>query len=170
MIEARQGTLDAARKTLADAQAATSGEGGALHGGMARPSTAGDKQTVQVMIQELQAMILRAEGQRDAALELLASAAKTDDALLFEYGPPVPVKPVHELYGDILLNDAFHLLNGQLAEGESRNLDKIESDLKEAKKQYEKAMEKCPKRWLSSVGVSRAEEELGLVQSIRGGH
>ncbi len=170
MIEAHQGKLDAARKTLAEAQAATSGEGGALHGGMARPSTANDKQTAQVMIQELQAVIMRAEGKRDAALELLAAAAKIEDGLSFEYGPPVPVKPVHELYGDMLLTDGFNELMRPASEGAPRNLDKIESELKEAKKQYEKAMERCPKRWLSSVGVSRAEEELGRVQGIRGGH
>ena len=57
-----------------------------------------------LMRAQLQALI-EAAGKNDArALALLRDAAAADlDQILTHFGPPVPFKPPHELYGEMLL-------------------------------------------------------------------
>ena len=56
--------------------------------------------------------------------------------LVFEFGPPVPVKPAHELYGEVLL-----------AEGRAPA----------ARKEFERALERCPGRKLSLRGLAQTK-------------
>ena len=52
---------------------------------------------------QLEALILQAEGRRTEALGLLAEATELEEQESFGFGPPVPVQPSHELYGELLL-------------------------------------------------------------------
>lgn len=51
----------------------------------------------------LEAVIAERAGEGDRALKLVAEAAADYDAIPFDFGPPVPVKPPHELLGEMLL-------------------------------------------------------------------
>jgi len=57
----------------------------------------------QVVEQEFQAAIRLRSGETEAALASMQHAARLQEALTFEFGPPFPVKPVHELLGEMLL-------------------------------------------------------------------
>ena len=85
------------------------------------------------MEQELQALILFAEGRTAEALALLAEATTAEEARPLEYGPPSVVKPSHELMGEMLLA-----------------LDRPA----EARVQFTKALERAPRRTLSLVGLA----------------
>ena len=101
------------------------------------PSAAGggDKRTAQVMAQQLEAILLFSEGRREEALVLARQAAVVEDGMSFESGPPVPVKPAHELVGEMLM------------------------DLrrpKEAIPAFETSLQRNPRRALSLLGLGRA--------------
>ena len=70
----------------------------------------------------------------------LAMTAAAEDALTFEFGPPIPVKPAHELYAEFLL-----------ASGRP----------KEAREQFEKALARAPRRALAMQGLAKAAEQNG---------
>jgi predicted Zn-dependent protease len=87
------------------------------------------------MAQQLEAALLFTEGRREEALVLARQAAVVEDSLSFEFGPPIPVKPAHELVGEMLM------------------------DLrrpKEAIPEFEAALKRTPKRALSLLGLARA--------------
>jgi len=69
-----------------------------------RAGTAGDTRASQVMAQQLEAVLLFSEGRREEALVLARQAAVVESGLSFEFGPPVPVKPAHELVGEMLMD------------------------------------------------------------------
>jgi tetratricopeptide (TPR) repeat protein len=142
MVEIHQGQTEAARKSLAEAQAKmAAGASGAMPqmAGMPMAESPNDKKSAEIMVHELEALLLRADGKKDAALKMLADAAAAEDAMTFEFGPPVPVKPAHELYGEVLL---------------------AAGNFKEAQKQFQKTLERCPKRRLALQGLARAEQGL----------
>ena len=64
----------------------------------------GDKRAAQIMAQQLEAVLLFSEGRREEALVLARQAAVVEGGLSFEFGPPVPVKPAHELVGEMLMD------------------------------------------------------------------
>ncbi len=75
------------------------------HGGAPAPAPAmgeGDK-GVQVMHKELQALIAQAKGQTDQAIALLTEATKIEETMRAPNGAADPVKPSHELLGEVLL-------------------------------------------------------------------
>jgi len=95
----------------------------------------GDKRAAQVMAQQLEAVLLFSEGRREEALVLARQAAVVEDGISFEFGPPVPVKPAHELVGEMLM------------------------DLrrpKEAIPAFEMSLKRNPRRALSLLGLGRA--------------
>lgn len=95
----------------------------------------GDKKVSAVMAQQLEAALLFTEGRREEALVLARQASVVEDGLSFEFGPPVPVKPAHELAGEMLM------------------------DLrrpKEAMEEFQASLKKAPKRALSLLGLARA--------------
>ena len=103
--------------------------------GLPTAGAAGDPRVPQVMAQQLEAAILFSEGRREEALVLARQAAVVEASLSFEFGPPVPVKPVNEQVGEMLM------------------------DLrrpKEAMEAFELALKRTPRRALSLLGLARA--------------
>jgi tetratricopeptide (TPR) repeat protein len=94
-----------------------------------------DKRVTAVMAQQLEATIIFAEGRRDEGLVLARQAAAVEDLLSFDFGPPVPVKPAHELIGDLLMDVRRPA---------------------EAMAEYRAALKKTPRRALSLLGLYRA--------------
>jgi len=93
----------------------------------------------QVLQKSLQAFIEADRGNTEKARALFDEATAAEAAMPLEYGPPVIVKPSHELYGEVLLN-----------------LGRPE----EARAQFEKALERAPRRSLSLAGLARAAQAL----------
>ena len=94
-----------------------------------------DKRAAQVMAQQLEAVLLFSEGRREEALVLARQAAVVEDGMSFEFGPPMPVKPAHELVGEMLM------------------------DLRrprEAIPAFETSLKRNPRRALSLLGLGRA--------------
>ncbi len=89
----------------------------------------------EIMEHELDALIHSAVGHTAQALDLMKQATEWEDNMSFAYGPPVPVKPSHELYGEMLLE------LGRLAE---------------ARDQFAQALDRAPRRALSLLGLARA--------------
>ena len=97
----------------------------------------------EVMALELEALVRLAEGKAIGATQLMQSAVAAEDELSLDYGPPYPVKPAHELFGEILLE-----------------LDRPE----EAREQFEQALDRAPRRSLSLLGLARSTAKLGDFQ------
>jgi hypothetical protein len=103
--------------------------------GLPAAGAGGDPRVPQVMAQQLEALLLFSEGRREEALVLARQAAVVEAGLPFEFGPPVPVKPVNEQVGEMLM------------------------DLrrpKEAMEAFELSLKRNPKRALSLLGLARA--------------
>jgi tetratricopeptide (TPR) repeat protein len=90
---------------------------------------------------ELDALLHLDAGETDKALAAAAEAARADEQLPYEYGPPWPVvKPSGELYGEILLG-----------------LDRPA----EAQEEFEKSLYAAPGRSLSLLGLVQAANRAG---------
>jgi tetratricopeptide (TPR) repeat protein len=103
--------------------------------GLPTAGVGGDPRVPQVMAQQLEAMLLFSEGRREEALVLARQAAIVEAGLPFEFGPPLPVKPVNEQVGEMLM------------------------DLrrpKEAMEAFELSLTRTPRRVLSLLGLARA--------------
>ena len=103
--------------------------------GLPVAGSGGDRRVAAVMAQQLEASLLFIEGRREEGLVLARQAAVVEDSLAFEFGPPIPVKPAHELAGEMLM------------------------DLrrpKEAMPEFEASLKRTPKRALSLLGLARA--------------
>ena len=74
-----------------------------------------------------------AAGDNKKALQLIKQATAVEDEMPLSYGPPSPVKPSHELFGELLLEA------GQPAE---------------ARDEFERALERAPRRALSLLGLA----------------
>ena len=81
-----------------------------------------------IMIGQLEAAILFAEGKREDALQRAADAVAAERGLSFEYGPPRSPKPPAELYADLLMK--------------AERFD-------EARKLYEETLQRTPGRTLA---------------------
>ena len=90
---------------------------------------------VKVMKNQLSAMKLLAEGHVDEGIALLRETASVEGAMPFSAGPVLPVKPTHELFGEVLLS-----------------LGKRD----EARRQFTLALERAPNRRLSLAGLRQA--------------
>jgi len=99
-----------------------------------------------VMAKELEAKILFSKGEVDRALALAREAASAEDSLNFEFGPPVVVKPAHELLGEMLL--------------EAKRAD-------DARKEFEAALSKTPARSLTVLGLARSAAQSGDASAAR---
>ena len=117
------------------------------HAGCATPmNNPADTSASRVMEKELEGLIAWKLGRNDEALELLREATVLEDAMSFEFGPPIVVKPSHELFGEQLLAS-----------------DRAE----EALRHFEAALERAPRRTLSLLGKAQAAEKLGLTALAR---
>jgi tetratricopeptide (TPR) repeat protein len=94
----------------------------------------------KILSDELNASMLAAKGARHSIAEKdLADAAAAADKLPYGFGPPDPVKPVHELWGDVFL---------RLGQPE------------EARRQFQLSLDQNPGRKLSLAGLRQAGEKL----------
>ncbi len=123
LAEARE--CAAAAKKLVASPGRTSSETAMSMPRAEPPST---NKLVQIMVSQLDAAILGAGGKASDGFAILAQAAADEDALTFEFGPPMPPKPTHELYGELLLKA-----------GKTR----------EAQQQFQRALQRAPGRRLS---------------------
>ena len=99
-----------------------------------------------LMADQLQALLLQAQGDAEAALSVMEEAADEVETLPLRYGPPRPVKPVHELYGDMLL---------------------AADRPAEAQAQYRTALDRAPRRAQATLGWARAAEAAGDMETAR---
>jgi tetratricopeptide (TPR) repeat protein len=100
----------------------------------------GDARVVSVMEKEMAALLSMADGKSKEAIDQMKAAINIENNTPFEFGPPSPPKPAHELLGEILLS----LGQPQLA-----------------RVQFELALQRAPKRALSLLGLARAYVALG---------
>ena len=94
-----------------------------------------------VMLLELRALIQRAQGNADAAIQLLYQAADIEFAMPRRFGPPWPPKPSHELLGELLAEQGKH---------------------DAARQQFKIALSLAARRSKSVLGLARASAALGL--------
>lgn len=88
-----------------------------------------------ILEQELRALLQQAGGDAAGAIGLLQEAGKLEDAMPFEFGPPVTVKPSHELLGEVLLQAGRP---------------------HEAEVEFTRALRLAPKRTRSLIGLAHA--------------
>jgi tetratricopeptide (TPR) repeat protein len=88
-----------------------------------------------ILEKELRGALLQARGDVNGAVALLREAGAREDVMPFEFGPPVTVKPSHELLGEVLLQG-----------GRSR----------EAEVEFTRALRLAPKRARALIGLARA--------------
>jgi hypothetical protein len=89
---------------------------------------------------ELRGILQQADGKVTDAVTSLRQAAALEDAMPFEFGPPVTVKPPHELLGEVLLQA-----------GRPR----------EAEVEFTRALRLAPKRTRSLIGLARGAAAAG---------
>jgi len=109
----RQGQLATAEKMeallLAKAKAAPGGDamGGAHadHGGAPAPAAGGGDggKSVRIMAREMSALIAMAKNDKDRAVSLLQEAVQIEESMRPPNGAADPIKPSHELLGEVLL-------------------------------------------------------------------
>jgi tetratricopeptide (TPR) repeat protein len=88
-----------------------------------------------ILDRQVRALLMLEDGKRNEALSLLREAARLEDAIPLEFGPPDVVKPTHELIGEVLLGF------GQAAE---------------AQREFVRALALAPGRARSLLGLGRA--------------
>jgi predicted Zn-dependent protease len=136
--------LAEARKNLVQLQGLikkSSEGGGETHHGMAATRNYPlDQKILEIIVDELDASILYAEGKKEEAIERMKKTATEESGLTFEFGPPDIVKPSHELLGEMLLE-----------------MNKAQ----EAQSYFELALERAPRRVLSLKGLALAAKEAG---------
>ena len=93
-----------------------------------------------ILEQELRAALLLDAGDGEAAVDLMTKATGAEDTMPVAFGPPILVKPAHELFGELLLE-----------------LDRPA----EARRQFERALQLAPKRAASLLGLARAASAAG---------
>lgn len=95
---------------------------------------------------ELGAVIRWAKGQKDEALQFAKEATEAEKSMAAPSGPPEPIKPAFELYGEMLL-DAGRA--------------------KEAVQAFEQSLLRTPKRTPSVLGLARAAAAAGDSSTAR---
>jgi tetratricopeptide (TPR) repeat protein len=114
--------------------------------GAARQHAAAGDDELQLPVLQLEGLLRLDAGKTDAALDALRRAAEREGEMPLDFGPPWPVKPSHELLGDVLL--------------------RLERPA-EAQRQYEAALERYPGRALSTWGRARAAAAAGHAEAAR---
>jgi tetratricopeptide (TPR) repeat protein len=89
---------------------------------------------------ELGAVVRWAKGQKEEALQFAKEAAEAEKTMAAPSGPPEPIKPAFELYGELLMEAGR---------------------AKEAALAFEQALLRTPKRTPSVLGLARAAAASG---------
>ena len=133
LAQATQGDAEAAQASLAALRAARAAEAQAAKGPGSYASTG---RYLEIMEGLLDGAIANARGDVEGALAKVGEAARSYDAMPFDFGPPATIKPPHELAGDILAAAGRHA---------------------EAAREYSTALKWAPRRALSVGGLADAE-------------
>ena len=96
--------------------------------------------TSRIVELEMRALLALDAADTDGALKQLEAAAALEDDLPFAFGPPVPVKPAHELLADVLRRSG---------------------NPSAAIAHYDRALERTPGRAVTLLGLARAAEAVG---------
>ena len=94
-----------------------------------------DRQAGQVLSTALEGLLFLKQNNTPKGLQLIQEATKMEDLLPYTYGPPFPIKPAHELAGEVFL--------------ELNQNDK-------AKREFELALDRAPQRALALEGLARS--------------
>lgn len=118
------------------------------HGAAPKPAAPGPGgndagKSVRIMHKELSAVIAQAKGQADAAVKLLQEAVAIEESMRPPNGAADPVKPSHELLGEVLLQAGKHA---------------------EAATAFEASLLRMPNRARSLMGAVRAHAGAGNKQ------
>jgi tetratricopeptide (TPR) repeat protein len=112
----------------------------------AKPATAYRGKVIAVGEKELEAAMALAEGDDDTAEQFFIEATALEAALNAPSGPPLPMKPSFEMYGEFLLE---------------------QGRLEEAEVQFKKALARTPNRTKSVQGLERALSKPADTASLR---
>ena len=126
--------LPAAQKSLAALSARHTGS-----------ETSDDTQTssyLAILRDDLGGMLAIGEGKPQAGVDAIRRAARRYETLAFDFGPPVPIKPPHELLGEQLLK---------------------QGNTTDARTAFGTALKNAPRRTRSLLGRARAESAGGDV-------
>ncbi len=126
-------------KTSASTKKESGGGSHAGHGGAPAPPSEEDQST-KVMHQELAALVALERGKKSEAVDLLRKAVSLEETMRPPNGAADPVKPSHELLGEVLLE------TGSPAE---------------AAKAFEASLLRMPNRARSLLGSARAHAAAG---------
>ncbi len=96
-----------------------------------------------IVLEQVEALQLAANGKQDEAIALLEKAAAAEQAMAFEFGPPAVEKPSFELLGDQLM------AAGRAADAETA---------------YRTALEHTPGRSRTLEGLLAAQKKLGKTE------
>jgi tetratricopeptide (TPR) repeat protein len=145
----QKGDLDSARSILKAMQEQSSRwvapENGAPVRGVYSPS--GDsRKAPEIAQQELEALVLAADGHNEEALAVLQKAAAVEETMPFAFGPPEVAKPTFELIGELLL--------------------KMQRPA-DARKAFETSLDRAPERTSSLMGLMRAAQAQGDVSAAQ---
>jgi tetratricopeptide (TPR) repeat protein len=124
--------LPAARKSLTALSA--------LHNASKAGSDTQAASYLGILEDDLGGMLTIKQGKLDAGVDIILRATRHYEALPFDFGPPVPIKPPHELLGEQLLKQ------GKAAD---------------ARAAFETALKSAPRRTQSLLGRARAESAGG---------
>ena len=131
--------MQTARDSLEKAAAKTDPAHAAMPG-MAYPTDPSSLGRLKILSDEITALIRHKEGDSGAAIELLRVAAKLEDSLPFEFGPPFIDKPSYELLGEILLEA---------------------KQPRDARAAFETALRRTPDRTSALTGLMKAAAQSG---------
>ena len=129
----QRGNLDTARSALASL-------GQRVAAGKPDPENLQALDYLRILHDDLAGAIAAKQGDIAEAVKLVRGAAARLDGMAFDFGPPVPVKPPHELLGEILLD-----------------ADRAE----EAIAEFTASLKSAPQRVQSLLGLARAQAGAG---------
>ena len=106
-----------------------------------KPDSGGEQAAYRsIATDELSGLIASKAGNMDGAIAEVRRAAATYDAMAFDFGPPVTVKPPNELLGELLLK---------------------QKKFQQAREAFEASLKRAPLRAQSLLGLARAQSESG---------
>jgi tetratricopeptide (TPR) repeat protein len=125
--------------------AAKTEQAAAIVGGLAAKSEDPyTRKTYSIMEHELRGLALMVKGETDSALAQLDEATKIEETLDPPSGPVFPLKPSHELYGEVLAQAGKH---------------------KEAFAEFQTSLERTPNRTASLIGLARSAVAVGDMET-----